>query len=86
MPEGIHGRKIARKLAGLAESDRQQGTLRARASAAFVAGTMDQRFDRHAAAHEQGADTFWRIHLVAGGCDDKRGLSFGAQELNAHDP
>src|SRR2546429_1161154 len=61
-----HRRKIPRKLAGRAEGDRQQGTLRARASAAFVAGTMDQRFDRRAAAHKQRADAFWRVNLVAG--------------------
>src|SRR5262245_42900585 len=38
----MHRRKIARKLAGFAEANRQQRTLRARASAAFVAGTMYQ--------------------------------------------
>jgi hypothetical protein len=32
----IHRREIAYKLAGFAKADRQQGTLRARASAAFV--------------------------------------------------
>src|SRR5262245_34654969 len=62
----IHGRKVAGKLASLAEGDRQQGALRARASAAFVSGAMDQRLDRQPAAHEQRADAFWRVNLVAG--------------------
>src|SRR6516165_1850263 len=62
----IHGGNVAGKLAGLAQGDRQQGALRARASAAFVPGAMDQRFDRDAATHKQRPDPFRCINFVAG--------------------
>ena len=41
----IHGRKVARKLAGLAEPDRKQRALGAGAPATLVPGAVDQRFD-----------------------------------------
>src|SRR6516164_11593261 len=62
----IHRGNVAGKLASLAQGDRQQGALRARASAAFVPGAMDQRFERDAATHKQRPDPFWRINFVAG--------------------
>src|SRR5262249_10908630 len=37
-----------------------------RAAAMLVPGTVKQRFDRHAIAHEQGADALGRIGLVPG--------------------
>src|SRR5262249_411534 len=62
----LHRRKIARKLAGLAESGREQHALRTRAAAMLVSATVQQRLNRHAIAHEQSADALRRIGLVAG--------------------
>src|SRR6266487_4592249 len=62
----VHGREIARKLAGLAEADRKQRTLGASAPSTLVSGPVDQRFDRHATAHVQGADALGGIEFVAG--------------------
>ena len=62
----FHRREIARKRAGLAETDRKQCTLGTRPPATFVSGTVNQRLERHATANEQGADALGRIDLVAG--------------------
>ena len=62
----IHGRKIARKLAGLAKPDGKQRTLGSSATAALVSSTVDKRFEPDATPHEQGADTLWGINLMAG--------------------
>src|SRR3974377_504708 len=39
----VHWREIMRKLAGLAQAGREQGTLRARSAAPLVPGTVNQR-------------------------------------------
>src|SRR5437867_2868786 len=62
----LHHCKIARKLAGLAETHCKQGALCARASTTFVSSTMNEWLKRYATANEQGADPLWRIDLVAG--------------------
>ena len=62
----LHWRQVARKLTSLAEADREQGALRPGAPSGFVRAAMDQRFERDAATHEQGADTFRCINLVSG--------------------
>src|SRR5262249_29069758 len=62
----IYGRKIARKLAGLAEAGREQRALGTCAAAMLVPAAVKQRLNRHAIAHEQGADALGGIGLVAG--------------------
>src|SRR5262249_22567645 len=62
----IHGRKIARKLAGLAEAAREQRALGTCAAAMLVPAAVKQWLNRHAIAHEQSADPFGRIGLVPG--------------------
>ena len=56
--DSIHLREIVRKLAGLAEPDRQQRTLGSGATATLMSGTVNQRFELDATAHEKGADPF----------------------------
>src|SRR5215831_10339239 len=62
----LHGRKIARKLAGLAEAGREQHALGTCAAAMLVPATVQQWLNRHAIAHEQSADALGCIGLVAG--------------------
>src|SRR5215813_15331008 len=62
----IYGRKIARKLAGLAEAAREQRALGTCAAAMLVPAAVKQRLNRHAIAHEQSADRLGRIGLVPG--------------------
>src|SRR5262245_63588605 len=62
----IHRREIARKLAGLAETDRKQRALGPGATTALVPGTVNERLDRQPITHEQRADALWGIELVTG--------------------
>ena len=72
----VHRREIARKLARLAEADGKQRAFGARAPAALVPGTVDQRLERRSRADVQRADTLWRIELVAGDREQIHAESF----------
>src|SRR5262245_42904573 len=64
--DAIHRSKIAGKPACGAESDGQNGALGPGPPSVLVPGTVNERFERDAAADEQSADPFRSIELVAG--------------------
>src|SRR5215831_917202 len=67
VPEGAYvldWREISSQLTGLPEPDGQQRTFRARAAAAFMPPTVDERLERGATANVKSANALRRMDLV----------------------